>query len=163
MDGVKIYASGDTSKTKQMKSFAKMNLDYAILCGDGAYNMNPEEAAECTEIIGAKKNIIIHLTPGQLFDYTKAEAWQAPNKLVISDGNEIFLMRHLPADSGLKSTGDSIFACGLTAEEITYSFNKAVQESVADKKQKGLPIAKYDNIEKRAYLEFADGSREYVN
>ena len=91
VDGVKIYASGDTSRTKQMELFADMHLDYALLCGDGVYNMNPEEAAECAEIIGAKHNIIIHLTPGQLFDRPKAEAWSAPNKLIINDGEEIAL------------------------------------------------------------------------
>ena len=89
IDGVKIYASGDTNKTKQMETFAAMNLDYAIFCGDGIYNMDPEEAAECAKIIGAKHNIIIHLTPGQLFDRPKAEAWQAPNKLIVGDGEEI--------------------------------------------------------------------------
>ena len=91
VDGVKIYASGDTSKTKQMETFPAMKLDYAILCGDGVYNMDPEEAAECAEIIKAKRNIIIHLTPGQLFDRPKAEAWKGPNKLIVGDGEEITL------------------------------------------------------------------------
>jgi len=93
VDGVKIYACGDTSKTKQMETFAEINLDYALFCGDGVYNMNPEEAAECAEVIGAKNNIIIHLTPGQLFDRPKAEAWTAPNKLIVSDGEEIELTK----------------------------------------------------------------------
>jgi len=91
VDGIKIYASGDTSKTKQMETFAEMKLDYAILCGDGVYNMNLDEAAECAKLIGAKHNIIIHLTPGLLFDQQKTEAWQAPNKLIIADGEEIEL------------------------------------------------------------------------
>ena len=91
VDGVKIYASGDTSKTKQMETFTELKLDYALFCGDGVYNMDPEEAAECAEIIGAKNNIIIHLTAGQLFDRPKAEAWTAPNKLIIDDGEEIVL------------------------------------------------------------------------
>ena len=91
VDGVKLYACGDTSKTKQMDSFADMNLDYALFCGDGVYNMSPEEAAECAQIIKAKHNIIIHLTPGQLFDRPKAEAWTAPNKLIVGDGEEIAL------------------------------------------------------------------------
>jgi L-ascorbate metabolism protein UlaG (beta-lactamase superfamily) len=93
VDGVKIYACGDTSKTKQMETFAEIKLDYAFFCGDGVYNMNPEEAAECAEIIGAKNNIIIHLTPGQLFDRPKAEAWTAPNKLIVCDGEEIELLK----------------------------------------------------------------------
>jgi len=91
VDGVKLYASCDTSKTRQMETFADMKLNYAILCGDSVYNMNPEEAAECAKLIGAKHNIIIHLTPGKLFDRPKAEAWQAPNKLIVADGEEITL------------------------------------------------------------------------
>ena len=93
VDGVKIYASGDTSKTTQMESFAEMKLDYALFCGDGVYNMNPEEASECAELIGAKNNIIIHLTPGQLFDRAKADIWTAPNKLIVGDGEEVELSK----------------------------------------------------------------------
>jgi L-ascorbate metabolism protein UlaG (beta-lactamase superfamily) len=91
IDGVKIYASGDTSKTKQMETFAGMKLDYAILCGDGFFNMSLKEAAECARFIGAKHNIIIHLKPGALFSRQKADKWAAPNKLIIEPGQEIFL------------------------------------------------------------------------
>ena len=91
LDGVKIYASGDTSKTKQMETFADMNFDYAILCGDGVYNMNPEEAAECARLIGAKHNILIHVKPQALFDREIAEAWDAPNKIIIEPNEEISL------------------------------------------------------------------------
>ena len=91
LDGVKIYACGDTSKTKQMESFADMNLNYAILCGDGVYNMNPEEAAECARLIGAKHNILIHVKPQALFDREIAETWDAPNKIIIEPNEEIEL------------------------------------------------------------------------
>lgn len=91
LDGIKIYASGDTSKTKQMESFADMGLDYAILPGDGVYNMDLDEAAECAKLIGAKHNIIIHLKPGALFDREKAEKWDAPNKIIVEPGEEITL------------------------------------------------------------------------
>ena len=91
VDGVKIYASGDTSNTEQMGTFADMKLDYAILCGDGSYNMGPAEAAECAKLIGAKHNIIIHVKPGALFDREIAEQWEAPNKLIIEPGEEITL------------------------------------------------------------------------
>ena len=91
VDGIKIYASGDTSKTVQMEEFAEMELDYAILCGDGVYNMDLEEAAECARIIGAKHNIIIHLKPKVLFDRERAEQWNAPNKIIIEPNEEIAL------------------------------------------------------------------------
>jgi L-ascorbate metabolism protein UlaG (beta-lactamase superfamily) len=90
-DGLKIYCSGDTSKTKQMETFAERQFDYAILCGDGKFNMGLREAAECAEMIAAKHNIIIHLSPSKLFDRTKADQWNAPNKLIVEPGQEISL------------------------------------------------------------------------
>lgn len=50
-----------------------------------------------------------------------------------------------------------------SADEITASFRSAVRDSVADHRKRGLPVAKYDPHEKQAYLEYADGRREYVN
>ena len=91
IDGVKIYASGDTSKTRQMDTFADMKLDYAIFPGTGLLSMGPKEAAECARLIGAKHNIIIHLRPGALFDRKKAEKWEAPGKLIIEPGQEVDL------------------------------------------------------------------------
>ena len=91
INGVKLYASGDTSKTEQMNSFADMKLDYAIFCGDGFYNMDLDEASDCAKLIGAKHNIIIHLKPGELFDRGRAESWDAPNKIIIEPGQEINL------------------------------------------------------------------------
>jgi len=91
VDGLQIYASGDTSRTKQMEEFAERELDYAIFCGDGVYNMGLEEAAECARLIGAKNNIIIHLKPQALFDREKAEQWDAPNKIIIEPNQEITL------------------------------------------------------------------------
>jgi len=91
VDGIKIYASGDTSRTKDMEGFAARELDYALLPCDGVYNMDLAEAAECAALIGAKHNIPIHLKPGELFDRELAEACQAPNKLIVAAGEEIVL------------------------------------------------------------------------
>ena len=91
LDGVKVYASGDTSRTKQMDSFAAMELDYAIFPGTGILSMGPKEAAMCAALIGAKHNIIVHLRPGALYDRKKAEKWGAPNKLIVEPGREIEL------------------------------------------------------------------------
>ena len=91
LDGVKLYASGDTSRTMQMETFAALKLDYAIFPGAGLLSMGLKEAAECAEMIGAKHNIIIHLQPGALFSRKKAEKWSAPNKLIIEPGEEISL------------------------------------------------------------------------
>ena len=92
IDGVKLYASGDTSKTEQMNEFAKLELDYALFPGDGLFNMGPKEAAECAELIGAKHNILIHLKPGECIR-RKGEKWNAPNKLIIEPGEEVELSK----------------------------------------------------------------------
>jgi len=90
VDGVKIYASGDTSTTNEMETFAGMNLDYALFCGDGFYNMGSDEAAECARLIGAKHNILVHVkTDESLKDI--ADKWTAPNKLIVLPGQEIDL------------------------------------------------------------------------
>jgi L-ascorbate metabolism protein UlaG (beta-lactamase superfamily) len=91
LDGVKIYCSGDTSTTKAMEGMAARQLDWAIFCGDGKYNMNPKEAAACARLVGAKHNVIIHLAPGKLFDRAKAERWEAPDKVIVEPGQEIDL------------------------------------------------------------------------
>lgn len=91
LDGIKLYASGDTSKTAQMGTFATLELDYAIFPGAGLLSMGLKEAADCAKIIGAKHNIIIHLQPGALFNRKKAEKWKAPNKLIVEPGEEISL------------------------------------------------------------------------
>ena len=90
VDGIVIYAGGDTSRTKQMDSFAAMGIDYALFPGNGLFNMGPGEAAECAEIIGAKNNILIHLKPGESVR-KKFETWAAPNKLLVEPGEEIAL------------------------------------------------------------------------
>jgi L-ascorbate metabolism protein UlaG (beta-lactamase superfamily) len=91
LDGVKIYCSGDTSRTKQMGTFAALKFNYVLLPCDGRANMGLREAAECARVIGAKHNIPIHLKPGALFDRERAEKWGAPNKLIVEPGQEIIL------------------------------------------------------------------------
>ena len=88
LDGVRIYCSGDTSKTVQMQEFVRKELDYALFCGDGVFNMGLKEAAECARLVGAKHNILIHVKPHALFDLSKAQKWGAPNKLIIQPGEE---------------------------------------------------------------------------
>ena len=92
VDGLKLYFCGDTSKTPQMATFPARELDYAFLCADGFYNMNLEEAAECSKLIGAKHNVPVHLKPGELFDREMAEQFNAPNRLIIEAGSEVELV-----------------------------------------------------------------------
>jgi len=91
IDRIKIYFPGDTSKTPAMESFAAKKLDYALFPCDGYYNMDLEEAAECATLIAARVNIPIHMKPGELFDRKRAEAFNAPNRLIVEAGEEITL------------------------------------------------------------------------
>ena len=92
LDGVRVYCAGDTSETAEMATLLPgMKLDYALLPIDGVYNMGPDEAARCAQLIGAKHNIPIHMKPGALFDRACAEAFCAPNRLIVEPGEEIAL------------------------------------------------------------------------
>ena len=92
-NGMKVYFSGDTSKTKQMSEMASMNIDYAFFCTDGKYNMGNEEAAECAKLVNAKHNIPYHNDPGEGIHFNRklAEEWTAPNKLIVDVNEEIVL------------------------------------------------------------------------
>ena len=56
-----------------------------------------------------------------------------------------------------------VFGTGYLSTDVTEAFSKTVDTEIAEKQQKGYPIAKYDTVNKQAYLEVADGTREYVN
>lgn len=99
-DGVCFYASGDTSKTNDMKTkLPSMNVDYAVLPVDGVFNMDVTEAKECAELIKAKYVIPVHTTPlysseitsEMLFDVKKAEKLDINNKIIVKPGEEITL------------------------------------------------------------------------
>lgn len=91
VDGLKLYVAGDTSTTEEMKNFSALSIDYALLPIDGVYNMGPEEASRCGDMIGAKHVIPIHMTPGTLFDEQKLARFNARNKLIVKAGEEIAL------------------------------------------------------------------------
>lgn len=91
VDNIKIYCSGDTSTTEEMKDMAALQLDYALLPIDGIYNMDAKEATACAELIGAKHTIPIHMKPGELFDRNMAEKFTAKKRLIVKDAEEIRL------------------------------------------------------------------------
>ena len=93
-NGVKVYLTGDTSKTKQMEQMSSMNIDYAFYCTDGKFNMGNAEAAECAKLVNAKHNIPYHNDTnddGVRFDRKLAEEWNAPNKMIVDVNEEIIL------------------------------------------------------------------------
>lgn len=52
--------------------------------------------------------------------------------------------------------------CGISDEELTHRFKESIRLDDEERKIKGLPVARYDPQEKKAYLEYPDGRREYV-
>lgn len=52
--------------------------------------------------------------------------------------------------------------CGLSDEELTRRFKEAIRIDDEIRRIMGLPVARYDSENKRAYLEYPDGRREYV-
>ncbi len=51
----------------------------------------------------------------------------------------------------------------LSDEEMDKRFQEALRIAIEIKKAKGVPIAKYDLERREPYLEYPDGSREYVS
>ncbi len=94
VDGVTCYFAGDTSKVPGMNQLAKHPIDYAFYPCDGIYNMDLEEAAACAALVGAKHNTPIHMIAAQkgIFNAARAEAWAAPNKLILTPGTEVALV-----------------------------------------------------------------------
>ena len=89
--GVSVYATGDTSTTEQMAQLAGRDIHYAFFVCDGRYNMDLDEAAACAKLVNARHSIPYHMAPGKLFDPARAEAFDAPNRLILSAGEEISL------------------------------------------------------------------------
>jgi len=65
----------------------------------------------------------------------------------------------IPFSVSLNPTG---FGSGLSADEITHTFRDTVANETAQNQCMGFPVAKYDAMKGLAYLEAADGTREYV-
>ena len=89
--GVSVYATGDTSTTEQMAQLAGRDIHYAFFVCDGRYNMDLDEASACAKLVNARHSIPYHMAPGKLFDPTRAEAFDAPNRLILPAGEEISL------------------------------------------------------------------------
>jgi len=91
-NGVKVYVSGDTSKTPQMENLEE--IDYAFFCCDGVYNMDTAEASECAELVGATHSIPYHMIPADPqnnFDQTVAESFEAEGRIIMRPGDELKL------------------------------------------------------------------------
>lgn len=93
VDGLVLYFAGDTSTTSQMSQLANKGIDYAFLPGDGIYNMDVAEAAQCAKLICARHNVPIHLKPVKPYGEQEARRFAklAPNALLVRAGETISL------------------------------------------------------------------------
>jgi len=65
----------------------------------------------------------------------------------------------IPFSVSARLTG---FGAGQSADEITRAFSEAVVKETAYNQSLGFPVARYDTARGQAYLETANGAREYV-
>lgn len=91
LEGLKIYVAGDTSYVPYMQELAKMDIDYCFLPIDGIYNMGPEEATRCANIIKPKHLIPYHMKPGFLFDMAMDMKVTYEKAMLVRAGEEIEL------------------------------------------------------------------------
>ena len=63
----------------------------------------------------------------------------------------------------MNETNELDSMCGISDERLTELFKEAIRIDNEIKKIKGVPIADYDTEKERAYLEYADGTRQYAN
>ncbi len=90
-DDLVIYHSGDTSKTEDMGDLSAYEIDYALLCMDGYYNMGPEEAKEVADLIKPRVVIPIHTSKSGLFDQSNADSFSFEPKIILKPGESVKL------------------------------------------------------------------------
>ena len=61
------------------------------------------------------------------------------------------------------SAKSTYFGDGFSSDEITHAFENSVNQVATQSAKAGLPVARFDADRHCAYLENADGSREYVD
>ena len=54
------------------------------------------------------------------------------------------------------------YTCGISDEEMTERFKAAIRLEEEKSRIMNLPVARYDDVNKKAYLEYRDGRKEYV-
>lgn len=92
-DGIKLYHAGDTSKIDEMNNLKDKSITYALLPIDGVYNMGPEEASQCADIINAKYSIPIHTCDDTVsYSQKNVDKFTPSSKLEVPYGKTIELV-----------------------------------------------------------------------
>lgn len=91
-DGITIYHAGDTSKIDTMANLAERDITYAMYPIDGLYNMGPEEATECANLVEATYNIPMHTSSDLVsFDEENVKGFNPDGKTIMRYGDTISL------------------------------------------------------------------------
>lgn len=91
LDGVSVYHSGDISLYEGIEKLSEKEIDYALYPIDGEYNLNPTEAGEVADIVGATYNIPIHSADNKFLEQQRE--FSAKGKLTMHFGETIFLKK----------------------------------------------------------------------
>jgi hypothetical protein len=62
-----------------------------------------------------------------------------------------------------QETNDFDSTCGISDDELTRRFVEGVRLENEKKRILGVPVPMYDSATNRAYLEYADGTKEYAS
>ena len=62
----------------------------------------------------------------------------------------------------ITETNELDSTCGISDDELTRRFVEGVRKEIEESKKLGLPVALYDSSTGCAYIEYADGTREYI-
>ncbi|MBQ6479674.1 MAG: hypothetical protein IJI45_01020 [Anaerolineaceae bacterium] len=54
------------------------------------------------------------------------------------------------------------YTCGISDEELTHRFEESIRIDEEIRRIQGLPVARYNAEEKKAYLLYPDGRIQYV-
>lgn len=89
LDGLILYHSGDTSSLPEMADLKGMNIDYALLCMDGFYNMGAVEVAQVVQLIQPRFVVPIHTAKEGDFDQQNMDSLVSDRKIVVRPGDTI--------------------------------------------------------------------------
>ncbi len=65
-------------------------------------------------------------------------------------------------EGNMEDKNELDYTCGISDDELTTRFKEAVRIEKEIKKIKNLPISGYDDTLKKAFIEYPDGTRQYV-
>lgn len=114
---ITIYHSGDTSYLLEMDDFQAYDIDYALLCMDGVYNMDPEEAKRVADAIHAQKVIPIHTSGSGEYNASNVEAFDHISKLLVEPETAIVLSDLSKPDRDFEQAVEEIMTTRLQALE----------------------------------------------